>query len=56
MAASGRTDDSEILFSHIDMLTSKLEILHTSTAPGTVVANHVASAGGKAWQKQTDSF
>ncbi|KAH0792790.1 hypothetical protein GPJ56_003268 [Histomonas meleagridis] len=56
MAASGRTDDLEILYSHIDLLTSKLEIFHSMTAPGTTIGNAFESSSGKTWVKFLDSY
>ena len=49
-------DDAEILFSHIDLLTSKLEILHTSTATGSYVDQQLQSSPGKQWMKTLDTF
>lgn len=56
MAASGRTDDLEIIFNHIELLTSKLEIFHTMTGPRTAIGSAFESSGGKHWIKHLDSY
>lgn len=56
MTASGRTDDLEILFNHIELLTSKLEIFHNMTGPGSVIGTAFESSGGKSWIKHLDSY
>ena len=56
MAASGRPEDTEILFRHIELITAKMELLHTLFGPGSEYVKCFDTSEGKTWAKYATNY
>ncbi|OHT05526.1 hypothetical protein TRFO_26738 [Tritrichomonas foetus] len=56
MAATGRIEELEALYNHIDLLNSKLDIFETMTNNASIIGAALSSANGERFKRTVDPY